>query len=352
MWYLLTLQLSFLNERSKRDASDESSSNDETYSDSSESNSDSDSGSDSSSDGNDSDSDSTRDVSDSGSDRSVTTASDDDNATTASSDDSVTTASPDDSVTTASSDESVTTASPDDSVTTASSDDSGTTASMNDCSLLSDYIEFDLPTIPELETGFSPDNIPSPTFILILNETVTFLELLESTPSLFANLSQVIADASGGLGRSVRRQLAADFVAVANDSCGLSLSPEQIDNVNVLLVGALPTFLSGLSDCDLLNQTIVEEAVAAAIDDGAALSLTDEFFEIDTDLLARRLQTGTINVFVSPTVDTATAEAQVVVNEFLFFVNDFCGIPVLSNVTLAQLDEFFALVVNSGPGQD
>ena len=36
--------------------------------------------------------------------------------------------------------------------------------------------------------------------------------------------------------------------------------------------------------------------------------------------------------------DEVPAAAQVALNEFLFNVNDFCGVPPLSNTTLAQLD--------------
>ena len=163
---MLTLQAASLSERSRRDASDASSSSDESDSDSSSDSSDSDSnGGDRSSDGSDS---SRSDGSDSDAD-----------------------------VTTASSDESdVTTATSDVSVTTVASDESVTTAPMDDCSLLSDYIEFDLSNVPEFTLGTISFDAPSSVYVLVVNDTApTFFELLESTPSLFSNLSQAIDDA-------------------------------------------------------------------------------------------------------------------------------------------------------------
>ena len=36
------------------------------------------------------------------------------------------------------------------------------------------------------------------------------------------------------------------------------------------------------------------------------------------------------------------AAAEALLDDFLFFINDFCGIPPLSNAALMQLDDYFA----------
>ena len=76
----------------------------------------------------------------------------------------------------------------------------------------------------------------------VLNDTVpTFLELLESTPSLFANISQVIDNAFSrpDLAFNDIPALAAEFVAVANDPCGISLSQQHTTDVTRLFDTAL-----------------------------------------------------------------------------------------------------------------
>ena len=51
----------------------------------------------------------------------------------------------------------------------------------------------------------------------------------------------------------------------------------------------------------------------------------------------------------SPT-DDVPAAAQAALDEFLVTVTDFCGVP-LSNVTLAQLDEYVEAVVKAALNQ-
>ena len=201
---------------------------------------------------------------------------------------------------------------------------------MDDCSILRDYIEFELTGIPEqLFPGvfFFPS---SSVYILVVNETVpTFFELLESTPSLFSNLSQAIDDAvdrntrlSGTISfsnlRAELRGLAAEFVTVANDSCGISLSQEQIANVTRLFDGALPAFLVALVECNLINVTIIEEAVAAIEDSifGLSALLFEILFRSEVSLLANRISVVVNNAVNSP-ADDVPAAAQVALDEFL-----------------------------------
>ena len=238
------------------------------------------------------------------------------------------------------------------------SDVRATTAApmVDECSLLGDYIEFEVAAIPPLEPRdeFSPPNpIDAPTsdYILFINETApALLALLDATPSLFADLSQDINNVSaqvldldflGDEILTIFRALAADFVAVANVSCGISLSPEQIANVTRLFDAALSSFLVASQECDLLNQTIIEDAFAAAtvtsectIDIQEALELENLF------LLPERIVTGRINVFFPPPGETPVSAVQTALDEFVFYVTDFCGIP-LGNDTLAQIDECF-----------
>ena len=167
----------------------------------------------------------------------------------------------------------------DESTTAASSDDSVTTASStDDCSNLRDYVESELPGIPALTPGgFS--SAPSSVYVRVLNETApTFLELLESTPSLFANISQVINNAFSrpDIAFNDIPALTAEFLAVANDPCGISLSPEQTTDVTRLFDTALTEFVLKSIDCGLLRPSAVEEGVAAADVNSTPFSLEIE----------------------------------------------------------------------------
>ena len=296
--YLLKLQAASLHERSKRDASDANSSSDSSSSSD---------GSSSSSSGNvsdDSDSDG-RDSSTTESNRSTTEG------------------------------------------------DSGTTESttatlMGDCALLGDYIDFELSNIPdrELFVGSFPDF--SSFVILSINETApTFLELLESTPSLFANISQAIDDGF------FDETLAADFVAVATDSCGISLSAGQITNITRLFSDQiLLNFFDASQSCDALNQTRVEAAIAVGAAAAAAAVSSNGLFDLGREFLLepiasflfRRVNTGVSRVLIPQNDDDSQTVAQAVQSEFLFIITDFCDIP-LSNVTLALVDDYYESVL-------
>ena len=65
--------------------------------------------------------------------------------------------------------------------------------------------------------------------------------------------------------------------------------------------------------------------------------------------LAVRTDAGIVSALNSPT-DDVPAAAQAALDEFLVTVTDFCGVP-LSNVTLAQLDEYVEAVVKAALNQ-
>ena len=66
-----------------------------------------------------------------------------------------------------------------------------------------------------------------------------------------------------------------------------------------------------------------------------------------TALQADRLFAATENALqMAAVADVVPAALQTVRDEFLFIINDFCGVPPLSNATLSQLDEYFAVVEN------
>ena len=196
--------------------------------------------------------------------------------------------------------------------------------------------------------------------VSVYNETVpTFLDLLQSAPSLFANISLAIDEASGPFDVDFFNQfrmLAVDFVSIANDSCGISLSQEEVDNVTGLFVQGLTTFRLYLCDCVFLNQTIVEQAVAGVDFNDVAFSLPIQL-EIATgsDPAQNERLKILIQRVLTPPTDDIPAAAQDVLTEFLFHINGICGIPSLSDVTLELLDQYFldalveeAMANNSG----
>ena len=57
-------------------------------------------------------------------------------------------------------------------------------------------------------------------------------------------------------------------------------------------------------------------------------------------MLGDRLEIGRANLDSTPD-DAVPAAAQALLDDFLFFVNDFCGITPLSSTALRRLDEYF-----------
>ena len=113
---------------------------------------------------------------------------------------------------------------------------------VDECALLGNYIATDLATLPD-----DVDNIT-----LITQAAPVFFDLLTSAPTLFADLSLAIDAAASNpvtieAGVFALAALAPDFVALANDACGLSLSPDLIRNADGLFSFVLPAFLLFLS---------------------------------------------------------------------------------------------------------
>ena len=126
-----------------------------------------------------------------------------------------------------------------DDSSSSSSSDSDNTTPLDECALLGDYIATDLATLPITASG--------PIDLNLVNQVATaFFALMTSAPTLFADLSAAIDAAAneieGTAGVDPLTELSPEFVALATDSCGMTLSPDLIANVDVLFFRVLPTF--------------------------------------------------------------------------------------------------------------
>ena len=223
-----------------------------------------------------------------------------------------------------------------------------------ECALVGDYIDNDLvvePLFPEdfLDLIFGPSSF----YVSVLTERVpTFLALLTSTPTLYGDLSQDIADAAAQLpmdvGFDTLAALFADFIAVADDECDIELNQEQTTQIDRFFDDALTLFQVITRDCSFLSASIVEDAVAAA-----------EFSATDPTNLAQQLQVAAGgNLLFTPNrtafnieqvlelppgtpVDDIEEAADTAFSELLFYVNDFCGFPMLSGATLETLGGYY-----------
>ena len=229
-----------------------------------------------------------------------------------------------------------------------SSSDNDNTTPVEGCSSLDDFIASDLAAFP---ADFN--NLLNVT--LVAQVAPVFLDLLTSAPTLFADLSLAFDAASNQImippsfvdvanraGLDALADLLAEFLALANDSCGITPSQDQINSVVGLFQVVLPAFVILPQECELLNTDSLEQAIKLAdILNSNRLSdvLGDEigFFLV----LIRRLNLGVDNILNSTPDDQVPAAAQALRDEFLFYINDFCGIPSLSNTALGQLDDYF-----------
>ena len=129
---------------------------------------------------------------------------------------------------------------------------------------------------------------------------------------------------------------------MANDVCGIALTQQQIDDVNELFDAAVVTYLFTTHACDVLNQTTAQTAAAfdaaAAAPDGSALiselARNSARFRFRVPFRVGRLILSGDDIEAPAAAATA---AQNLLDEFLSIINDLCGIPSLSDVTLAQL---------------
>ena len=127
----------------------------------------------------------------------------------------------------------------DSSSSSSSSSSADDTTPLDECALLGNYIATDLATLPITASG--------PIDLNLVSQVATALfALMTSAPTLFADLSAAIDAAanelSGPAGVDPLTELSPEFVALATDSCGMTLSPDLIANVDVLFIRVLPTF--------------------------------------------------------------------------------------------------------------
>ena len=193
-----------------------------------------------------------------------------------------------------------------------------------------------------------------------------FFDLLTSAPVLFANFSLAVdaafnqliippsfSDITNQEIITAERTLSEDFVALAIGSCGIALSGGLVANANDLFSFLLPAFVIYSQECDLLNVTIIEQAVDAADVFSNALENSINAVVSINLLLGQILIAGVNNIASSTPGDMRTAAAQALRDDFLFFVNDFCDIPPLSNTTLTRLDDYILVdIVNAATERD
>ena len=275
----------------------------------------------------------------------ITTASDD--ITTERSDDITTERS--DDITTERSDD-ITTERGDD-ITTESDDittESDSTTPVDECSLIRDFFETDITELP-LDINFLFN------YRLMIETTQNFFDLLTSAPVLLTNISQAVEAASSQImippvfdddanvaATDALNALVTDFEALANDPCGVTLTPTQGAKSFSFFDFVLPFTVVFSQECNLLSVNIIEQVVAAAnatVDDSRLENFLSDAIDIDLFLITR-LFAGT-SLLVNGTPDELVpAAAQAFLDDFLFIVN-FCGFSPLSNTTLQQLNDYF-----------
>ena len=234
------------------------------------------------------------------------------------------------------------------------------------CSLFSKFIRDDLAAEPKLPQTFSELEFTPFLFnISVINETApTFFALLTSAPELFSGIARAVDVASSDIrlptspeqsANSSLVAMSADFMRLARDECEIVLNPDQTAGVVKLFGVVLPVYVTMSVECRVFNETIIEQAIEAADFSVSPFDLVTQLIIAsgDQSLHASRLSAGIAGVIQSSTTTTTTAggdaaaattmtttTAQRVRDEFLFIVNDFCGVPRLSDVTLSQLDEY------------
>ena len=213
--------------------------------------------------------------------------------------------------------------------------------------MLSDYIEFDLCIGPGVPADFAEIVGASRFFnISVINVTAPALfALLTSAPTLFVDISsaieavvdQIVIPPAYFENPNVTEAvtsltaLAEDFVAVANASCDISLTEQQIADTRQIFNLVLPIFFILSVECDFFNRTLVEQAVADAFVSGDLVFELNKFTDFEFTLHTDRIR-GAVPI---------EQFAETLPEDIVFIFNDFCGFPPFSNTTLAQLDELF-----------
>ena len=242
-----------------------------------------------------------------------------------------------------------------DDITTERSDDittteTDTTTPVDECALLGDFIESDVTVLPFVGSNSLLN------FTLIIQTAQRFFDLLTSAPMVFGNFSLAInaaldqimippffPDPANSAARDAVGLMFTDFVTLANDACGIELNATQTGSAINLFVFLLPRSVALSQECNVLNVTIIEQAAASAnitdFDNNLQNLISDAVgFPL---FLSSVIVTGTQPVIFDTPADMRAAVAQTLLDEFLFFINDFCGVPPLSNATLTQLDDYF-----------
>ena len=131
-------------------------------------------------------------------------------------------------------------------------------------------------------------------------------------------------------------------MAVASESCGIALNPDQIQKADGFFRFVLSDFVIFQRECDLLDVNIVEQAITEATTANFN-RLEDKIVNgVGVHLNLRRLMFLSVQAVIDSTPDAQVPAAmQANLDEFLLFVNDFCGLPPLSSTALGQLDEYF-----------
>ena len=159
--------------------------------------------------------------------------------------------------------------------------------------------------------------------------------LLESTPSLFANLSAPINELTdqfvlqGGFGSSPNpavfasfANLSSEFVAVASEVCGIVLTESELNATGELFTLILPISLYISLECAALNETIVENAIATADGDNeravvAIVGISTAVSGTMTVLLALISICCRIANFIDSPADAPATAAQELLDEFV-----------------------------------
>ena len=243
------------------------------------------------------------------------------------------------------------------------SSDESRDAISDECERLASYIELDLSSGADLpETFQGLRNLLGsgmPFDLSVIRKTApAFFNLLADAPLLFSGLSDAINATSDFIvippnfgsppnlmAYGSLAALSTDFLAVACASCSIALNRTQIVDIRRLFGVVLPVFFVFSRECDLLTLDIVEQAVADV--DPLPISASNVVLAIDLGVgvffqLTTFRHLNDINTLrFGPSPADVTAAAQSILDGFLFTINEFCGIPPLSNATLALLDEYF-----------